>query len=221
MSDVARARRIILTDEGPGADTNTRWETETPYLAGLVDRFCGLGRDSLLLDYGCGIGRLAREAIARHGCGVLGVDTSAGMRDLARQHVGSDRFIALSPDQFDTLVGAGLRVDAFICVWVLQHCMRPADDVARIAGSLRDDGHGFVLNMRRRAIPAVMREGAEAGTFRWLQDRTDVRSLLGDVFDVEQEERPDPALVPNSDSYWLALRGRRAGASPATQHQAP
>lgn len=32
------------------------------------------------------------------GCSVIGVDASANMRNLAHDYVGSDRFIAVSPD---------------------------------------------------------------------------------------------------------------------------
>ena len=210
VADEAQARRIILTSEGPGADTDTRWSVETPYLADLIDELCRLHAGSVVLDYGCGIGRLAKAVIERHGCTVIGVDASTRMLGLARTHVRSDNLIAVCPHQLDAMVRAGLRVDAFLCVWVLQHCFRPADDIARIRRSLTDDGRGFVLNMRRRAIPALVEEASLKRSFRWAQDAVDVRALLDTGFRVEREGVPDPAKVPNSDSYWLALRAHPA-----------
>jgi hypothetical protein len=66
VNNLAEAMSIILTPEG--STTADRWETETPYLADLIGQQCALRPDSLVLDYGCGIGRLAHELISRHNC---------------------------------------------------------------------------------------------------------------------------------------------------------
>src|SRR6187455_2492067 len=88
VADEAAARRIILTPEFE-QDTAERWERETPYLAGLVGGQVPLDADSLVIDYGCGIGRLSKALIERYGCHVLGVDISARMRAMAPDYVGS------------------------------------------------------------------------------------------------------------------------------------
>src|SRR5258706_10939744 len=49
-----------------GATTAERWENETPYLADLIAEQFDITADSLLLDYGCGIGRMSHELIKRH-----------------------------------------------------------------------------------------------------------------------------------------------------------
>ena len=141
-----QAKRIILTNEG-GLDSEARWQTETPYLIELILRSFALGPDMVVLDYGCGIGRVAKAMIEVSGCSVVGLDISGSMRQLARDYVGSDRFIAVSPGQYDTMVAAGLRVNAAIAVWVLQHCLQPAEDIARIRRSIVPKGRIFVLNM--------------------------------------------------------------------------
>ena len=48
-----------------------RWETETPYLADPIAEQLPITADSRVLDYGCGIGRLAHELIRRHGCRIV------------------------------------------------------------------------------------------------------------------------------------------------------
>jgi SAM-dependent methyltransferase len=120
-ADALSARDIILTNEGPGADTETRWACETPYVLDLLRGQMPLAPDSLILDYGCGIGRMAKAMIDATGCSVIGLDVSPSMRALAVDYVASDRFVAVSPGQFDRLVQAGLLVDATIAIWVLQH----------------------------------------------------------------------------------------------------
>jgi SAM-dependent methyltransferase len=88
VADLDGARRIILTPEG-GQTTDQRWNCETPYLTGLIADNLKLTAGSVVVDYGCGVGRLAKELISRHGCRVIGVDISANMRALADRYVGS------------------------------------------------------------------------------------------------------------------------------------
>lgn len=209
--ELGYARRIILTDEGPGADTDTRWAQETPYLAEFLVEALRPEAGSVVLDYGCGVGRLAKEMIGGSGCFVVGVDISADMRRLAHEYVASDRFLALSPEQFDTLVAAGLRVDAALSVWVLQHCLTPAEDIARIGRGLARQGRFLVLNMPKRAVPAVQETEAGKRTFLWAHDDIDVAVLLRDAFDVEAEGEPDTARAPNmadAGAYWMRLKPR-------------
>ncbi|HVJ74958.1 MAG TPA: methyltransferase domain-containing protein, partial [Casimicrobiaceae bacterium] len=73
VPDEAAARAIILTPEG-GTPTETRWERETPYLARLAVAELQIVAGMRVIDYGCGIGRLARELIAKTHCNVVGVD---------------------------------------------------------------------------------------------------------------------------------------------------
>jgi SAM-dependent methyltransferase len=210
VADEKSARQIILTDDGEGADTTTRWAAETPYLLELFQNTLNLRADSLVLDYGCGIGRLSKAIIDASGCSVIGLDASASMRKLALDYVGSDRFTTVSPVQFDTLVAAGLRVHAAIAVWVLQHCFSPGDDVARIRRSLVPAGSLWVMSMSERAVPAV-REGMEVREgFCWVSDGIDVAALLRAEFDVVAAGEPDRSRVPNAHAFWMTLRSRES-----------
>ena len=209
VTDERSAKAIILTDEGPGADTDTRWAEETPYVLRLIRQALEVRPDVLVLDYGCGIGRMAKAMIEATGCSVIGVDVSPGMRNLAMDYVGSDRFVVVSPSQFDTLVAAGLRVQAAIAVWVLQHCFAPADDVTRIRGSLAADGGLFVLNMVRRAIPVLRDHDGGQTRFGWAADSLDVAALLRAAFQITTEGVPADPSVPNMadcGAFWMTMR---------------
>ncbi len=209
VKGLEHAKSIILTNEGPGAETQTRWAAETPHMIEAISDAIELRPDRVVLDYGCGIGRLSKAMIDASGCTVIGVDISPSMLTLARDYVGSDRFIAVSPQQFDLLVGAGLRTDAFICIWVLQHCFAPADDIARIRCGLRMSGQGFVFNKGKRAVPAVDQQASDENTFMWAQDQIDVATLLRDAFVVTREGAADQESAPNMtdcSTFWMALR---------------
>jgi SAM-dependent methyltransferase len=143
---------------------------------------------STVVDYGCGIGRVAKELIARHGCRVIGVDISAAMRTMAIDYVKSDRFVAIAPDMLDGLVAGGFTADAAIAVWVLQHCLTPGDDIGRIDAALKANGKLFVLNNIHRAIPT--REQA------WSNDGIDIKATLDAHFDVVRSGKPPEELTP-------------------------
>lgn len=165
VGDIEQAKRIILTTEGKFT-TDERWRVETPYLLSLIERTMDLGEDSVVLDYGCGIGRMSKALIERFGCRVVGVDISVSMRALAAVYVSSDKFAAMAPDMLSQFEG----FDAALAIWVLQHCYDVDEDVARIGGSLNLGGRLFVVNDLRRIVPT-----REAG---WVNDDKDVLEVL-------------------------------------------
>jgi len=199
VDSIPAAMSIILTAED--STTEKRWRTETPYLADLINKNLELSPNSWVLDYGCGIGRIAKELIARHGCQVVGVDISPSMRALAPMYVASDRFFACAPAMLDGLIERGIAFDAAISVWVLQHCLYPGDDIARIKRALRPHGKLFVMNDTRRAVPT--REVA------WVNDGIDLRSELGREFKQLAEGAPAKEQTTPETSercFWAAFQ---------------
>ncbi len=185
VQTMAEARKIILTAE-PTIGTDERWETETPLLAQELVETLKPNKDSLLVDYGCGIGRLAKEVIKLSGCCVIGVDISLEMRTLANSYVGSERFTSTSRKGLLQMIRNGLRIDHAYVVWVLQHCVKPKEDIALLHMGLRESSRLHVINSVRRWVPT------DKG---WINDRIDVPKLLSQRFEVEEErEVPKGAL---------------------------
>jgi SAM-dependent methyltransferase len=183
--DEAEARAIILTPEG-GRSTETRWEQETPYLARLAIEALGPRPGMRIVDYGCGIGRLARELIASTGCDVVGVDISPSMRELAVRYVGSRSFEAIDAPSLARRTAGGERCDGAIACWVLQHCMDAAGELDVIRAALRPGGRFLVVNNLRRAMPS------DRG---WVDDGIDVAALLDVRFRRIERRALDPAAV--------------------------
>ena len=186
VRNIDEARRIILTDEG--STTDERWNSETPYLADAIHQTLHITPETVLIDYGCGIGRMAKELIQRHGCRVIGVDISNNMRALAPSYVQSSRFLACSPEMLDAMVARNFVADAAISIWVLQHCLKPAEDIERIHRALVPGGGLFVLNNLYRAVPT--REQA------WANDGLDIKALVRDRFSLEMEGKPSDEQTP-------------------------
>ena len=201
VHDIQSAMRIILTPEG--VSTQDRWRIETPYLADLIAEHIAITPDTTLVDYGCGIGRMAKELITRHNCRVVEIDISPSMRALAIMYVQSDRFLSCPPAMFDRLVEQGVRFDAAVSIWVLQHCLDPAEDIARIKRSLKPGAGVFIVNNNYRAVPTV-----EDG---WSNDGLDIRAMLGAEFMPQASGRPVREKTSDSIAeltFWASFKQR-------------
>lgn len=98
-----------------GYSMEERWKEETPLFKDII--VSHLKGDEVILDYGCGVGRLAKEVLeAFPNVKIIGVDTSPEMRKLAEEYVGSDRFSTKSPEEL-----GNDNFDFAYCVYVLQH----------------------------------------------------------------------------------------------------
>jgi 2-polyprenyl-3-methyl-5-hydroxy-6-metoxy-1,4-benzoquinol methylase len=202
VNDLRSAMRIILTPET--WTTERRWEIESPYLVDLIHQSVGITPQTVLLDYGSGIGRIAKELIARYQCRVVGVDISASMRVLAAPYVQSDRFLPCSPAMLEALGERGFRFDAAIAVWVLQHCLRPAEDIKMIQRLLKPDARLFVVNATYRVVPALEQP--------WVNDGIDIKRMLSAAFALEQEGQLLPDKIPDSlaaVTFWASFSNRR------------
>lgn len=126
-----------------GFTMQERWEKETPLFASAIrDQLKDDGHYGLVLDYGCGVGRLAKEVLREDNSkyndfSVTGVDASSKMMKEAKKYVNNPlRFVTKRPED---LVN---KYDLAYCVYVLQHV--PAIEIreilARIHYHLKDDG---------------------------------------------------------------------------------
>jgi tetratricopeptide (TPR) repeat protein len=147
------AKKIILTTES-GMQTDERWVKETPFLKEDIGTFFkDFNKESIVVDFGCGIGRVSKEIIDKIGCKVIGVDISQSMRTMAKEYVNSTQFEAISPAELREKILDGLRVDGVIAIWVLQHSLDPISDVALLKSALKKDGLFYVLNKNKAEVP--------------------------------------------------------------------
>lgn len=119
-----------------GFSYQERWEQETPDFVRAILKHTS-AESPRILDYGCGVGRLAREVLAQHPTAtVVGVDESPVQQQHARDYVDDTRFTACFPHE------AAGEFDLVYCIYVLQHV--PALDlrgaIARIHHRLKPEG---------------------------------------------------------------------------------
>jgi len=124
-----------------GFSMQERWENETPEFAKrILELLPKKSIASSILDYGCGVGRLAKEVIKQSiDVRVIGTDASEQMMEEADRYVGSNNFCTSRIVDLPNLD----KFDLVYCVYVLQHC--PAidlrDAIRNIYNSLKDDGY--------------------------------------------------------------------------------
>ena len=98
-----------------GHSCEERMEIETPAFARVILHQLP-ERARVVLDYGCGIGRLAKEILKQNNrITILGVDASSDELRLAEEYVDDSRFIPTKPEDL------AQKVDMIYCVYVLQH----------------------------------------------------------------------------------------------------
>lgn len=182
-ASIEDAKQIILTAED--SSTQERWEKESPYIAQRVINFMKIGKDDLIIDFGCGIGRISKELIQRTGCKVIGVDISKSMRSQAVEYVNDERFTAISPDLLEQMLKKGLRVNGIVCIWVLQHIPKPQKQISMLHNLLQKDGKLFLLNNLRSALPTNV---------GWVDEGSDIKALMKESF-IESFMDVLPAMI--------------------------
>lgn len=130
-----------------GIPMDVRYREETPVFAEKIYELCrsitflNPGENYMILDYGCGVGRIAKALIEKSRCYVYGVDDSFEMRELAQRNIKSKDFVALKPQDI-TMQNIGAPFDLCYLVYVLQHV--PAIEIReilqRIHYHLKDGG---------------------------------------------------------------------------------
>ena len=195
VNNFEEAKKIILTPE-KGITSAERWEKETPFIVKQIREHFNPSEDSVIVDYGCGIGRLAKGLLQKLSCCILGIDISLTMRQLAPAYVKSPLFSVCTPQVLDFMVLKGFRVDFIYSVWVLQHCLNPVDDLLRFRNVLDEGGLLYILNNNNRAVPT------DKG---WVNDGIDLEKLLGQNFK-EVWSSPIPEWLVNPEAPELTFQ---------------
>jgi cyclopropane fatty-acyl-phospholipid synthase-like methyltransferase len=186
--DPQRARELILT-KNHSMSSEERWEKETPYLCDKLTTALAPTAESVLLDFGCGIGRLAKALIERHACRIVGVDISASMRRMAEEYVASERFRVIAPETLDHECNPVPCADHAYAVWVLQHTAHPHEEIRRIHRALKPGGKLYLVNAPGRCVPCDL---------GWVNDGIDIYSTVTEL-GFRQLHREKMALYPDDN----------------------
>lgn len=121
-----------------GMTMQERWDQETPLFAKEILSHVKKEK-SYILDYGCGVGRLAKAIVGVSNSNVIGVDASTQMLSEAKEYVNNKRFDVRSPHE---LAHFTPKFDVAYCIYVLQHvpAIEIRDILSRIHFHLKENG---------------------------------------------------------------------------------
>jgi SAM-dependent methyltransferase len=188
VGSLEEAKAVILNPDQIHS-TDERWIIETDWILDLLKRHMPGDERRACLDYGCGIGRLAKPLIRQRDWVVIGADISNSMRSLATAYVDSPHFLSVSHFFLDPI-----RVDCALAVWTLQHCKDVKTDIAQIKRSLWPSGRLFVLNALERFVPTHEET--------WSNDGVDVWEILQNEFRTLQLCDVDQEIIPTPPAKW-------------------
>jgi SAM-dependent methyltransferase len=162
--NIESAKSAILSDEA-GLTIEQRWVRETEWLMSQFDFPLPEHHDGeprrVIVDYGCGIGRLSKPLVQRlhPSVDVLGVDASPRMVEMAPEYVSSKNFSAVTVDQFRKMVSEGYRANGMFSVWVLQHIQALDHAITLLRESLEPGSVFWVGDQAWRCYPAADAQG--------------------------------------------------------------
>lgn len=151
------------------------WDEQTEWAIDVLKASKTINQDSVIVDWGVGIGRLSKVIIETFNCKVVGVDISSSMLNYSKEYVNSENYSTLTMDQFkkDNIQG---KFTHAISVWTLQHSPTSQYDISFLTRSLAHDGKLFIVDNFSKKIPKLF--DAEPRGAIWFDDGIKNRTEL-------------------------------------------
>ena len=143
-----QAKHVVLTSD---PDNPKKFENETNFLVKTIAEQMSttMNESSIVLDFGCGMGRVAKELITKFNCKVIGLDISASMLTFAKLYTANIKKFEgthsyTTPDS----------VDVALSILALQHSENPEKEIDNIINVLKVGGTFILLNEPTRYVPS-------------------------------------------------------------------
>lgn len=197
--DFNDAVNIVLTQEG--CTSEWRWEMETRWNLQMIDTFWNVDENSVVLDYGCGCGRMSKALIDTFGCRVVGVDINGEMLKHATKYVNNERFTPITVSKALRSIDSNTFTHA-IAIWVLQHSINIQEEIPFVKKVLKNDGQFFVVENVSKAIPSEER-------MKFFNDGIPTLPLLQSNFELEANGKIPLKFTTKQiydHSWWVMLK---------------
>lgn len=143
-----QAKHVVLTSD---PNDPKKFERETTFLVDKISENLEITNDMVVLDFGCGMGRVAKELITRFDCKVIGLDISESMLTFAKLYTAN-----LNKFQGTRTYSTPNSVDVAIAILALQHAENPQKEIDNIINTLKPNGIFVLLNESHRFVPSAI-----------------------------------------------------------------
>lgn len=196
--------QLISLPPAAGLDSRGRALKESMPTLDLLNRCIEIKPGDLIIDFGCGYGRLSKLLIERFGAFVIGVDLSGSMRNTASKFISDDRFSVVSQKVFKKLVSEQMiSARLALCCYTLSLVAMPKQDILSLYSSVKNGL--FVLDFKARSIPAIeILDGHSnpQAQVKLLNDGFDVQGFAASIFDEVSSVELDKNIFALSDSMY-------------------
>jgi len=166
-----QAKNVVLSDD---PDNPNKFNEETEFLVNAIRDFNIVTSQSVILDFGCGMGRVAKKLIETFDCNIFGTDISPSMLQFANIYVSKPKQFKTSKSYTDKET-----IDVCLSAFVIQHTESPVVEINNIYDVLKPNGYLVLLNEHKRFVPTDVDSQRYVV---WNDDGFDVHGYVGTRF---------------------------------------
>ncbi|MFY8211727.1 MAG: class I SAM-dependent methyltransferase [Candidatus Nanopelagicus sp.] len=162
------AKKIVITPDPIHPD---KFEKGTEYLIDVIAKHNIVKENDIVLDFGCGVGRMSKALIEQFNCNVIGSDISMNMLIFSTLYVNNaQKFVTCNKLTSENYV------NTIISSFALQHTKNPAEEIQNLYNVLKPSGYLVLLDDHNtRYYPGGWRDDL---SIIWYNDHFSIRNEL-------------------------------------------
>lgn len=141
-----QAKDVVLSCSSKDPE---KFDRETKFLVDAIEKQNIINENTLVYDFGCGMGRVAKELINRFNCKVIGQDISPSMLMFAKLYTANLKKFTGTHDY-----SIHDSIDVALSIFALQHTEDPKKEIDNIVNVLKPNGIFVLLNENKRYVPS-------------------------------------------------------------------